>query len=363
MATSIESNQIDLTPDTRVKYLTYGTKIYSTPKLSGILSAIVDKVDKQLTTKDVIFTEDIVCAGDYDRVGNITKPLTGTATIAASGRTVDDVFKDIFTKELSGFISVQPSVSATLSSGVYAEYEAGVSFIPAIISRFTDGAYQFGPNPNTPLSGWKFTLTDDNNVINSQNYNQATSSKSAAYAFNQVTAKDNMQVKLRAYATNLNSSIYANTNLGHLNSDAGFDNVRITQGTTASEQLTITCYRSIFVGSTTTEEIEEVSNAFVHTLKKFKSSTATIRVQRNASSSQVPLVDGAKHIIVAIPPGRSLKEVLLVSASNTPITESYTYLGTKQITGENDLYPVSYKVYMYSPARIGDDEVHDIKFS
>jgi hypothetical protein len=39
---------IDITPDMQVKQLTYGNKIYSTPKLSGILQDLSDRPGKAI---------------------------------------------------------------------------------------------------------------------------------------------------------------------------------------------------------------------------------------------------------------------------------------------------------------------------
>lgn len=358
MATS-ETNQVDLTPDIKVKNLSYGSQIYSTPKLSGILA---DITGKQITTNNVFFTEDIILAGEYEKIGNITKELTGTAILPAAGQSVDSVLRKVFTKELSGYVSVQPTVTAAFESGTYAEYEAGESFSPKLKGTFTDGQYKYGPEPQLMMSQWKFALVDSNNIITPrQDRTYQTGSYSYTHSYNQITANDGMSLKLQVSATYLPSGSYANTNIGRKNSEAGFDDIRIENGT-AEASKTITCYRNIFIGSTSTDNVI-ITDAFIHTLTKVKSAATTIRLRANATQGQIPLVANAKCIIVAVPPGRTLNEVKLVSASNTPITESYAFVGNFNVTGANSLYPVSYKIYSYSPARIGQDEIHDIKFT
>lgn len=157
------NNQLDLTPDIKVKQLTYGTKIYSSPKLSGILK---DLAEKEITAKDVVFDENILLAGEYSQIGNVTKELTGTALLRSEGKTVDAVLKEILTKELSGEIATQPSVSANLYD-TYEEYEAGSMFQPTIKASFIDGTYKYGPNPSTQLSGWTMTLADNAHILTS----------------------------------------------------------------------------------------------------------------------------------------------------------------------------------------------------
>lgn len=354
-----ETNKIDLTPDIKVKNLTYGSQIYSTSKLSGIL---VDITGKQISTNDVFFTDDIILAGEYEKIGNITKDLTGTAVLQAAGQSVDSVLRKVFTKELSGYVSIQPTVTAAFESGTYAEYEAGETFRPKIKGTFSDGQYKYGPIPQLMMSQWNFSLVDSNNIITPrQDKVYQSGLYSQIHEYNQITANDGMLLKLHVSATYLPSNNYANTNIGRKNSEAGFDDVRIGNGT-AEATKTISCYRNIFIGSTATDNVV-VTDAFIHTLTKVKSAATTIRLKANATTGQIPLVANAKCIIVAVPPGRTLAEVKLVSASNTPITESYAFVGNFNVTGANSLCPISYKIYSYNPARIGQDEIHDIKFT
>jgi hypothetical protein len=78
------------------------------------------------------------------------------------------------------------------------------------------------------------------------------------------------------------------------------------------------------------------------------------------------LVSGAKRIIVALPTISqysgydTLSNVSLVSASNTPITDSYKQQANVKVSAYNGASPIDYKIYVYQPDAIGMDEHHSI---
>ena len=80
---------------------------------------------------------------------------------------------------------------------------------------------------------------------------------------------------------------------------------------------------------------------------------------------------GAVRIVVAIPKktsgkasvdgAKTLSNVILVSASNTPIPDQYVKQGStvdvKDAAGEN---PIPYEVWIYKPASISPTEIHKL---
>ena len=54
-------------------------------------------------------------AGNYDKVGNLTKTTTGTATFATGGKSVAEALQEIFTKKLQPTVT-QPAASLTLGN-------------------------------------------------------------------------------------------------------------------------------------------------------------------------------------------------------------------------------------------------------
>ena len=72
----------------------------------------------------------------------------------------------------------------------------------------------------------------------------------------------------------------------------------------------------------------------------------------------------AKRIVIAIPSNSTrsgLKEVILTSAMNTPVTDSYAHTTSAvQVEGANGATAIDYNVYCYEPAAIDAGEVHKI---
>ena len=72
-------------------------------------------LDGNVSAKNVLLSADIVTAGNYTQVGNITKGSnTATGSISAKGKTIEEVFQAIFTKEQNP-TATKPSVSITLT--------------------------------------------------------------------------------------------------------------------------------------------------------------------------------------------------------------------------------------------------------
>ena len=71
--------------------------------------------DGNVDASKVILTSDILMAGNYDKVGNLTKTTTGTATFATGGKSVAEALQEIFTKKLQPTVT-QPVASLTLGN-------------------------------------------------------------------------------------------------------------------------------------------------------------------------------------------------------------------------------------------------------
>lgn len=142
----------------------------------------------------------------------------------------------------------------------------------------------------------------------------------------------------------------------------------IAAGTTssASATATITVIRNWFSG-VDTDGTATIDSAFIRTLTKEGSATA-------ADNHQFIVGNGAKRIIVAIPKSsalsgaKTLKNVFLVSASNTPLEiNDTTTTGYKKLANPvsvadargNDGY-IDYDVWVYQPASISPTEEHNI---
>ena len=76
----------------------------------------------------VIMRENLMLAGDYDRIGNWTKDKNGTATKEVSGKSVAAILKDLTSKTLQPTITANPSINGFGLSGA-AAVEAGTGML------------------------------------------------------------------------------------------------------------------------------------------------------------------------------------------------------------------------------------------
>lgn len=319
-------------------------------------------MDGNYSAENVYFDADITCAGSYTQVGNVTKSSTGTTTIASSGKSLKDVMQTIFTKELNPSASA-PAISLTVSGG---NGEVGSSYnVPSATLKLTSvGSYTYGPATGITVPASKASVSCTTEGTSATN--------GIALALNGTVVLDvGTSKKYVDGSTTYNYSAEATysdgavpvTNLGTVYASAQLKSAKLTKTASA----TMTGWRKMFIGSVATDA--EINEATIKSLSyAVKADAKTVTVQANGSaasgaSAGVKLVDGAVKIIVALPSGRTLKNVNLVSASNTPITDDYTKNTFTQVqvsgatAGEN---LADYTVYVYKPASIDSGEVHNI---
>lgn len=99
-------------------------------------------MDGNYSASNVYFKDDLVFT---KAVGTVTIPSSGSKTLAAAGRSVQDVLAEIFAQEDSANLrKTNPSLSVS-TGNQYVEIGSTVS--PAYATSFADGAYKYGPEP------------------------------------------------------------------------------------------------------------------------------------------------------------------------------------------------------------------------
>jgi len=93
--------------------------------------------------------------------------------------------------------------------------------------------------------------------------------------------------------------------------------------------------------------------------------SGTYTVVASPAAGEIPLKDGAKRIVVAVPKvysGKTVKLVELASASYADITNDYKkQASTVSVKGYNNYNSLAeYDVWVYQPATIGSTEKHII---
>ena len=297
--------------------------------------------DGNVDASTVILKDDITMAGNYTQVGNLSKTQTGTAKFATAGKSVADALTEIFSKRLQPADPINPAITLTFAQAK--AYEVGTTVTPTYSASLSAGSYTYGPATGVTASDWAISDTAGHTAT------------TASGSFDAFVVADDTNYKITASATYGDGAI-AKDNLG---SDS--NPVKQIKGATISKTSgAVTGYRSFFYGAVNTSTADApLTSTIIRGLKNGGAYTASKTVEVKAAD-----VTGAKRIIVAVPTSSTrggVKEVILTSAMNTPVTDSYvkTVAGV-QVEGVAGATAVDYTVWVYEPSKVDAGEVHKI---
>lgn len=290
-------------------------------------------MDGNYNADNVFFSDDMMVTKE---IGYITL-TNGQGTIPSRGKNLSEVFEAMFVKEQNP-TTTQPSVNLTFSQA--GAYEVGSVVSPTYSATFNAGGYTYGPATGVTVSSWEISDTAGHTA------------STASGSFDDVTVTDSTNYKITAKA-NHTAGATPLTNKGNEYA-AG----KIATGNKTKVSSAITGYRSFFYGVLDTSSAEApLTSAIVRGLTNGGAYNASKTFTLNGSAT-------AKRIVIAIPSNSTragLKEVILTSAMNTPITDSYVKTTSAvQVEGANGATAIDYNVYCYEPASIDAGEVHKI---
>lgn len=290
-------------------------------------------MDGNYNADNVYFDDDMLVTKE---IGYITL-TNGQGTIPSSGKNIKEVFEAMFVKEQNPTIT-QPKVSLTFSQAK--AYEVGTKVTPSYTATFDAGKYSFGPATNVTVTKWEVTDTAGN-----------TASTNTG-SFSELTVADDTNYKITAKATHSEGATPLT------NKKNAYDAGKIVAGTKQATSSAITGYRSFFYGVLDTASAEvPLTSAIIRGMTNGGAYNGTKTFTLNGSAN-------AKRIVIAIPSASTragLKEVILTSAMNTPVTDSYVKtVNAVEVEGVDGASTVSYNVYIYEPAAIDAGEVHKI---
>lgn len=266
----------------------------------------------------VILQDDIVMAGNYTQVGNMTKSQNGTATFATKGKSVSDALTEIFSKRLQPGTPTAPAV--TLTFGQAKAYEVGTTVTPTYSASLSAGSYTYGPATGITATSWEVTDTAGN------------SATTASGSFAEVVVADGTNYKITAKATYGEGAV-AKDNLGSDSSPV----IKIAAGSATKTSGAITGYRNTFYGSVT--EKAELTSTIIRGLTKSNKALA------NGNSFTVSIPVGAKRVIFAYPATlRDVSSVKDVNGVNAEIKSAFTKT-TLTVAGAGADAGIEYKVY------------------
>lgn len=282
-------------------------------------------MDGNVSAENCILPENIVTAGDYTQVGNVTKNKTATGAIDVAGKSVMDAFKAIFTKELNP-TNTAPAV--TISDFPAGTYEVGTTVTPKYKATLSKGSYTYGPEA-TGVEVESWSVTDG-----------ATTKDTASGQFDDLLVEDTTNYKITATAIHSDGAIPV-TNLG-----TNYATAQIKGGEDNKKSKTsgaITGFRKFFYGSKT-NKTDVVDTDFIRGLTHSDKAVGT------SQNFEMEVVEGALRVIVAFPTatGKKLTKVEDGNAFGTDIVSKFVKT-TVNVEGANDYAGVSYDVYAYEP--------------
>lgn len=300
-------------------------------------------MDGNYNADNVYFDEDMMVTTN---IGYITTS-NGSGTIPSKGKNITEVFEAMFVKEQNPS-KTDPSVSVTLTGA--GSYEVG-SVVTGVkySASFEDGAYTYGPEPTgAEVTAWAVTDTAGGSYT------------SASGDLADVTVADGTNFSVTAKATHTAGSV-PKTNKGN---DCTDSSKQITAGTKSRTSSAITGYRSYFYGVLNTSSAEAPLTSAIIREQLTNGGAYNGAKSFTLTGSDV---SGAKRIVIAIPSNSTrsgLSEVILTSAMNTPVTDSYTKTTSAvEVEGKDGATAVSYNTWVYEPASIDAGEVHAIKLA
>lgn len=290
-------------------------------------------MDGNYNADNVYFDEDMLVTKE---IGYITL-TNGQGTIPSSGKNIKEVFEAMFVKEQNP-TTTQPKVALTFSQAK--AYEVGSKVIPSYSATFNVGSYTYGPATNVTVTTWEITDTDGN------------TSASASGTFPEITVADGTNYKITAKATHTEGAVPVT------NKKTPYEAGKIAAGSKSTTSSAVTGYRSFFYGVLDTATANApLTSAIIRGMTNGGAYNGSKTFTLNGSAT-------AKRIVIAIPASSTragLKEVILTSAMNTPVTDSYVKTANAvEVEGVNGATAVSYNVYVYEPAAIDAGEVHKI---
>lgn len=302
--------------------------------------------DGNVDASKVILTSDIMMAGDYKNVGNKDKGSnTASQNWQTSGKSVAEALQEIFTKKLQPTVT-NPAVTLNINNQSQTIEVGATSSVPSYTASLSAGSYTYGPATGITAQSW--SVSDGTNTYTTSSGNLPT-----------IVANDGSQsYNVTATATH-GEGATPKDNIGGTSTVSA-----IKAGSkSASNTVTVTGYRKWFYG-VDTNGTGEIDSAFIRGLTNGGNCEDGVEKQFTTGA-------GAKRIIVAIPKkvsetasvdgAKTLKNVILVSASNTPIPDQYVkQTSTVEVNDASGNNPIPYEVWIYKPASISPTEIHKL---
>ncbi len=284
-------------------------------------------MDGNYRADNVYFDEDLIYTAN---IGVKTVPGSGSGTIAAAGKNVEEVLKSILSEEKNPN-TIQPAASVTAQD--IGTFEIGTHKNISYTATLSAGSYTYGPN--TGIVAGTVTATCDGKTLTG-----ATGTFEGVVA-EATEKKVSVSIEHGAGAT-------PKTNLGN-----AYEAGKIVAGTKTATSSGLKGVRYMFWGPMTDADMA-LNSANIRALAhKRASGTGTLGTFGAGA--------GAKKVVVAVPAGRKITKVLMPSALNADVTALFVKQGSQSsVEGAEGYTAAAYDVYVYQPASIDAGETYTV---
>ncbi len=273
-----------------------------------------------------------------DGSGTVVIPESGNIEVPAAGMNVTEFFNSLFSKVKEPEIT-QPTASISYDD-VKTYYEVGETVTPKYTTTFTPGSYEFGPS-DTGVTVSSYTISDTNG-------NSATTASGTLPSF---IVEDDTKYNITATIA-YTDGVKANNNLNQES------NSYIESGSITKVTSYVRGYRAAFAGMDSTTGT--ITSDLIRNLDVAWNYNSSKTITLDASTADVTPV----RFIVAIPANSTragISKVEMPKSQYANCTADYKLQETNVLVkGANDAEAVEYKVWVYAPAKIGAEEVHEI---
>ena len=285
-------------------------------------------MDGNYRADNVYFDEDLVYTAN---IGVKTVPSSGSGTITAAGKNVEEVLKSILSEEKNPS-NTKPAVSFSTQSG-FGTFEIGTKKNLTYTAALSAGSYTYGPATGITAQTWEVSCTGVEG-----------SKDTATGTFENVIAESTAK-KITAKA-NYNEGAIPKTNLGN-----PYPNAKIAAGSASKDSDSLIGVRHMFYGVLKSDAV--LDSNIIRGLNHEAANRKTITTFGAGA--------GAVKVVIACPAGYNVTKVLMPSAMNADATANFVkQAGTVNVEGAEGYTAVPYTIWMYKPASIDASETYAV---
>lgn len=281
-------------------------------------------MDGNYDAENVFLTKDITLAGEYTRVGNLTKSSnTSTSTFSTKGKSIAAALTEMLSKRLQPKITSNPGVTITLNEA--GAKEVGTKVVPTYTASLSAGSYTYGPATGITAKTWEITDTNGGEA--------STSSGS----FSEITVAEDTNYTISAKAT-YDAGTVAVDNL----KDPSNPTIQIAGGSKSNTSSAITGYRAWFYGYKNADGV--IANPEALTSAQVRALTAS-----NGSIPASITTDKMQQMFFCIPKGKKTSIAVANSTNGAPQTVTKATNAVK-VEGAGGYTAADYDVWYVSNA-------------